>query len=96
MVNQHLYTKDAFWHSKNVTVYDSVVKGEYLAWYAENIKFVRFKIMGTQPLWYTKGVTMEEREMIHTDFAFEYSTVDFHVNSNFGLKQKKYSYRWDV
>ena len=50
MVNQYLDTKDAFWHSKNVTVYDSVVKGEYPAWYAENIEFVRFKIMGTQPL----------------------------------------------
>lgn len=27
-------TKDAFWHAKNVTVRDSVIKGEYLAWYS--------------------------------------------------------------
>ena len=26
-------TKDAFWHARNVTVKNSVVKGEYLAWY---------------------------------------------------------------
>ena len=42
-------TKDAFWHAKHVTVEDSVVKGEYLAWYAEDIRFVRCKIIGTQP-----------------------------------------------
>ena len=28
----YLDTKDAFWHAKNVTVRNSVVKGEYLAW----------------------------------------------------------------
>ena len=34
-------TKDAFWHAKNVVVRDSVVKGEYLAWYCENVTFER-------------------------------------------------------
>ena len=48
--NCELNTKDAFWHSKNITVYDSVIKGEYLGWYSENLHLVRCKIIGTQPL----------------------------------------------
>ena len=31
-----LDTKDAFWHSKNVTVMDSEINGEYLAWFSED------------------------------------------------------------
>lgn len=31
--NCKLDTKDAFWHSKNVIVKDSILKGEYLAWF---------------------------------------------------------------
>ena len=48
-------TKDAFWHAKNVVVRDSVVKGEYLAWYCENVTFERCRIIGTQPLCYCQG-----------------------------------------
>ncbi len=62
--NSRLDTKDAFWHSKNVTISDSIVKGEYLGWYSENLKFVRCKIIGTQPLCYAKGLILEDCEMI--------------------------------
>ena len=31
--NCNFDTKDAFWHAKNITVKNSIVKGEYLAWY---------------------------------------------------------------
>ena len=76
IINSVLDTKDAFWHSKNITVYDSVVKGEYLGWYSENVRFVRCKIIGTQPLCYCKGLILEDCTMEGTDLAFERSEVD--------------------
>lgn len=75
ITNSILDTKDAFWHSKNVTVCDSVVKGEYLGWYSENLKFVRCKIIGTQPLCYCKGLVLEDCTMEETDLSFERSEV---------------------
>jgi hypothetical protein len=80
--NSSLDTKDAFWHSKNVTVYDSFVKGEYLGWYSENLKFVRCKIEGTQPLCYTKGLVLEDCEMIDCDLSFEYSEVQASIRGH--------------
>ena len=63
-------TKDAFWHAKNV-----VVKGEYLAWYCENVTFENCKIIGTQPLCYCKGLRLINCEMVDCDLAFERSQV---------------------
>ena len=64
---------------------DSVVKGEYLAWYAENIRFVRCKLSGTQPLCYCKGLILEDCEMEGCDLSFERSevvaTVNGHIDS---------------
>ena len=74
-------TKDAFWHSKNVTVTDSVITGEYLAWYSENLTLVRCKIVGTQPLCYCKGLKLIDCEMVNTDLAFEKSEVEATVIS---------------
>lgn len=74
--NSNLDTKDAFWHSNNVTVVDSVVKGEYLGWYSENLKFIRCKIVGTQPLCYCRELVLEDCIMEETDFSFERSEVD--------------------
>lgn len=71
-----LDTKDAFWHAENVIVINSTVKGEYLGWYGKNLKFVNCTIIGTQPLCYTDGVILENCQMVDTDFAFEYSTVE--------------------
>ena len=34
--NAKMLTKDAFWNSENVTVYDSLLSGEYLGWNAKN------------------------------------------------------------
>ncbi len=68
-------TKDAFWHSENVTVKDSVVKGEYLGWYSRNLTFVRCRIIGTQPLCYCKNLRLVDCTMEGCDLAFEYSTV---------------------
>lgn len=58
--DSYLDTKDAFWHGKSITVQDSVVKGEYLGWYSENLKFVRCKIIGTQPLCYAQNLVLED------------------------------------
>lgn len=68
-------TKDAFWHSDGVTVTDSIVKGEYLAWYAQELNLVRCKIIGTQPLCYCKGLKLIDCEMVDTDLSFEKSEV---------------------
>ena len=76
IADSELDTKDAFWHSKNVTVVDSVVKGEYLGWYSENLRFIRCKIIGTQPLCYCKGLVLEDCTMEATDLSFERSEVN--------------------
>ena len=73
--NSVLDTKDAFWHSRNVTVEDSVVKGEYLAWYSEGLTLRRCRIIGTQPLCYAESLTLEDCEMVDADLSFENSTV---------------------
>ncbi|MFR9189351.1 MAG: cyclophilin-like fold protein [Anaerotruncus massiliensis (ex Togo et al. 2019)] len=71
-----LDTKDAFWHARNVTVKDSVVKGEYLAWYSDGLTLINCKIIGTQPLCYCKNLKLVDCEMTGTDLAFEKSDVD--------------------
>ena len=70
-----LKTKDAFWHSENVTVYDSVIEGEYLGWYAKNLRLVRCHIKGTQPLCSAENLVLEDCTTEDCDLSFEYSTV---------------------
>ena len=68
-------TKDAFWHAKNVTVKNSMVKGEYLGWYSDGLTLIDCKIIGTQPLCYCKNLKLINCEMIDTDLCFEKSEV---------------------
>ena len=75
-----LETKDAFWHSRDVTVEDSVMSGEYLGWYSENLRLVRCRITGTQPLCYCRGLVLEDCVMEGADLAFEHSDVDATVS----------------
>ncbi len=70
-----LYTKDAFWHARNVLIRNSVVQGEYLAWYCENVTFENCVIIGTQPLCYCKNLKLINCEMREADLAFEKSQV---------------------
>ena len=58
------------------TVRNSVVKGEYLAWYSEGLTFENCKIIGTQPLCYCKNLKLINCEMVDTDLAFERSEVE--------------------
>ncbi len=77
-----LDTKDAFWHSTDVTVRDSVVKGEYLGWFSDGLTLINCKISGTQPLCYCKRLKLINCTMEDTDLSFEYSDVEADVKGN--------------
>lgn len=77
--NCRLDTKDAFWHTVDVTVKDSVLKGEYLGWYSKNLTLIRCKIVGTQPLCYCSGLRLIDCETKGCDLAFEYSDVEAEI-----------------
>jgi len=74
-------TKDAFWHGKHVVVKDSVIKGEYLAWYSDGLTLIRCKIIGTQPLCYCRDLKLIDCEMTDTDLAFEKSQVEAEITT---------------
>jgi hypothetical protein len=80
--NSYLDTKDAFWHSKNVTVVSSTVKGEYLAWFSEGLTLIDCHIIGTQPLCYCKDLKLINCTMEGTDLSFEYSDVEADVKGH--------------
>ena len=72
-----LDTKDAFWNSENCIVYDSDLKGEYLGWYAKNLRLVRCRISGTQPLCYCENLILEDCTFApDADRALERSTYN--------------------
>lgn len=58
--NANIVTKDAFWETENVTIYDSVLDGEYLGWHSKNLRLVRCHIAGEQPLCYIDGLVLED------------------------------------
>ena len=71
-----LNTKDAFWETDHVTVYDSVIDGEYLGWHSRNLRLVRCHIGGTQPLCYAEGLILEDCTFApDANLALEYSDV---------------------
>ena len=80
--NCNFDTKDAFWHAKNVTVKNSIIKGEYLGWYCENVTLENCTIIGTQPLCYCKGLKLINCRMVDCDLSFERSEVEATVNSS--------------
>ena len=57
-------------------VKNSVVKGEYLAWYSDGLTLENCKIIGTQSLCYCKNLKLINCEMVDTDLSFEKSQVD--------------------
>ena len=81
-----LDTKDAFWETENVTVYDSRISGEYLGWHSRGLRLVRCHISGTQPLCYASRLVLEDCTLDpDADLAFEYSdvqaTIKGHITS---------------
>ena len=74
--NARITTKDSFWETENVTVYDSVLDGEYLGWHSKNLRLVNCHIAGEQPLCYAENLVLENCTFdAACDRAFEYSTV---------------------
>ena len=59
-----------------MTVYNSVLKGEYLGWYSENLTLVNCRIEGTQPLCYCKNLKLIDCTTEGCDLSFEYSDVE--------------------
>ena len=74
--NAVIHSKDAFWETDNVTVYDSEIDGEYLGWHSRNLRLLRCRINGTQPLCYCENLVMEDCVMgPECDLAFEDSSL---------------------
>ena len=55
---------------------NSVVKGEYLAWYSDGLTLLDCKIIGTQPFCYCKNLKLVNCEMMDTGLCFEKSEVE--------------------
>ncbi|MCH5326444.1 MAG: DUF3737 family protein [Duncaniella sp.] len=74
--NADIHSKDAFWNTEDVTVYDSKLDGEYLGWHSRNLRLVRCHISGTQPLCYCKNLVLEDCTFdADADLAFEDSDL---------------------
>lgn len=75
--NAVIDSKDAFWGTENVTIYDSELTGEYLGWHSRRLKLVRCRISGTQPLCYAENLVLEDCVFApDCDLAFEDSEVN--------------------
>ena len=79
-----LLSKDAFWNSENVTVYDSFLSGEYLGWNAKNLTLINCTIESLQGLCYIENLVMKNCRLLNTTLAFEYSTVDVEIEGKIG------------
>lgn len=74
--NAEIDSKDAFWNTEDVTVYDSSLNGEYLGWHSRRLRLVRCHIDGTQPLCYCDDLVLEDCTFgSEADLAFEDSTL---------------------
>ena len=78
--NSRLITKDAFWNSENVTVYDSYISGEYLGWNSKNMTLVNCTVESLQGLCYIDGLTLKNCRLVNTTLALEYSTVEAQID----------------
>ncbi len=79
--NSRLLTKDAFWNSEDITVYDSFISGEYLGWNSKNLTLVNCTIESLQGMCYIENLVMKNCKLINTTLAFEYSSVDAEISS---------------
>ncbi len=77
-----IHSKDAFWGTENVTVFDSVLDGEYLGWHSKRLTLIRCRISGTQPLCYCQDLTLMDCEFAEDcDLCFEDSEVNAVIKS---------------
>ena len=81
--NAEIFSKDAFWNTEDVTVYDSTIDGEYLGWHSKRLRLVNCRIGGTQPLCYTTDLVLENCTFADDcDLAFEYATVEADIRGH--------------
>ena len=79
--NAKLLSKDAFWNTDNVTVYDSFISGEYLGWNAKNLTLINCTIESLQGMCYIDNLVMKNCKLINTTLAFEYSNADAEITT---------------
>ena len=80
--NSNLITKDAFWNCENITIYDSTISGEYFGWNSKNITLINCTVESHQGFCYMENLVMKDCRLLHTDLAFEYSSVDVKLISH--------------
>ncbi len=80
--NAKIMSKDAFWNSENVIVYDSFISGQYIGWNSKNITFINCTIESEQGFCYIENLVMKDCKLVGTDLAFEYSTIDVTIDSH--------------
>ena len=79
MKNAKLLSKDAFWNTDQVTVYDSFISGEYLGWNAKNLTLINCTVESLQGMCYIDNLVMKNCRLVNTTLAFEYSQVDVEI-----------------
>ena len=79
----NIVTKDSFWECENVTIYDSVLDGEYLAWHSKNVRLVNCHLAGEQLLCYADNLVLENCTFDKAcDRVFEYATVQADIRGH--------------
>lgn len=76
-----LNSKDAFWNCRNVYLKNCTIRGEYLAWNSMDVTMDDCIIESLQGLCYVKHLVMHNCTLNNTTLAFEYSTIDAHIDS---------------
>lgn len=81
--NAKITTKDSFWETENVTVYDSTLDGEFLGWHSKNLRLVNCHITGEQPLCYCRDLVLENCTFgPDCDRMFEESTLQADIRGS--------------
>lgn len=66
-----------------MTIYDSELDGEYLAWHSKNVRLVNCHLNGEQLLCYTDNLVLENCTFDKScDRVFEYSTVQADIRGH--------------
>ena len=79
--NCKLLSKDSFWNTENVIIYDSFIVGEYFGWNSKNITLINCTVESLQGFCYIENLVMKNCKLVNTALAFEFSTVDVEVTS---------------
>ena len=77
--NCRLLSKDSFWNTEDVVIYDSFIVGEYFGWNSKNITLINCTVESLQGFCYIENLVMKNCKLVNTALAFEYSTVDVEV-----------------